>query len=132
MTNLPNHFLVSESDGHLYDTRRPEWHLNPPLRPNYCRHHLETTTLADVKASLRAGEFTWPGGYRLAFITQDGAVLSFGAVRDNFKEVVWDFHNGASTGWRIAWLINVDESEEPIHCDQTSEMLNAHEVLEVV
>jgi len=123
MTKRPDHLFVTSS-GDLYDTRKPQWHLNPPLREKFQYQFNDITTLSRLKACLRAGEFSWPGGYRLAFVTQDGGILSFAAVRAEWSNVVWDFQNGASTGWRVVGLLNVDEAEEAIYCDHLSIRLN--------
>jgi hypothetical protein len=96
----------------------------PPLREKFQYQFNDITTLSRLKATLRAGEFSWPGGYRLAFVTQDGGILSFAAVRAEFRNVVWDFQNGASTGWRVVGLLNVDETEESIYCDHLNIRLN--------
>lgn len=119
----PDHLFVTAS-GDLYDTRRKGWHTLPPLREKYCFQFNDITTLSRLKATLRAGEYSWPGGYRLAFVTQDGGILSFAAVRAEFREVVWDFQNGASTGWRVVGLLNVDETEEAVYCDHLNIRLN--------
>lgn len=123
LTKSGKEFMVT-GDGSLYDTsdKMPSNHVL--IRENYCYHRLEFETLNDVKASLRAGEFAWPGGYRLAFITSDGAILSFGAVKDEWHGVVWDWINDASTGWRVIGLVNVDDMEDIVYCDHTNELLN--------
>lgn len=122
----PDHLFVT-SAGDLYDTRKPEWHKHDPLRPGYCRLFSSIENLQQVKACLRYGEYTFPGAYRVAFVTQDGGVLSFAAARAEFAQGVWDFLNGASTGWRICGLINVDETEEPIWCDHLGTLLNGED-----
>jgi hypothetical protein len=121
---LPQHFLVSEADGALYDTRKPAWHTLPPLRPNYSRHHRLINSVADVKACLRAGEFTFPGGYRLAFVTLDGGVLSFDSARECLGQVIWDIDHACSTGWLISGLLCVDECDDDVICDHSNEILN--------
>ena len=77
----PNHLFLSDCDGCLYDTRDPEWSKNPPLRANYAIHCGSIKSVADLKATLRAGGFAWPGGYPLYFVTSDGGALSFATVR---------------------------------------------------
>jgi hypothetical protein len=58
-------------------------------------------TTNQLKAQLRSGEFAWPGGYQLYFITDDGAALSFEAVRENLKSVIWSIRHKVSDGWRV-------------------------------
>lgn len=123
---LPEHFMVSDCDGSLLDTRKADWSKHP-VRANYSRHHHTIDTLADAKACLRAGEWAWPGGYRLAFTTIDGGVLSFEAVREEWHQVVWDFLHDASTGWRVEGLIDVDNMDGEVWCAHTGELLNPRE-----
>jgi hypothetical protein len=56
------------------------------VRANYSQTHRDIKTGADLRATLRAGPFAWPGGYPLYFITNDGEALSFAAVLDRIEE----------------------------------------------
>jgi len=56
MTALPAHLFTVDT-GELYDTRDPNW-SSSPLRPNYRRHHRTISSVADLKATLRAGPST--------------------------------------------------------------------------
>lgn len=96
-----NDHLFITSFGDLHDTREDDWYSSHPLREKYQYHFRDIDSLHKVKATLRAGNSTDLGGYPLFFITQDGAALSFEAVRENFEQVVWDYLHDASTGWRI-------------------------------
>jgi len=122
MNRLPDHLFLC-SDGGLYDTRRPAWFGDMPIRTGYARHHTYIHSLHEAKACLRAGEFTSLGGCRLAFITGDGAVLSFDAVRSNWYEVVWDWLHAVNTGWKVIGLVNVDEQEVKVFCDHSGKLL---------
>lgn len=118
---LAAHLFISSSDGSLCDTRRKDW-AEKPLRENYQRQHSSIASLADVKATLRAGGFAWPGGYPLFFMTRDGAALCFDCVRKEFRQIVWDFLNDTSTGWRIAGCeVNWEDSE--CNCDHCSKLI---------
>lgn len=122
MNTEPRFFACD--DGALYDTTPPQWPYLPPLRATYKRHfgRIENgdtgvAELQRVKATLRAGDFCWPGGYELTFITRDGAALCFDCVRAEWRQVVWDHINDASTGWRIWAVHNTADSDEPTTCD---------------
>jgi hypothetical protein len=121
---MEKHFTAFEGD--LYDTRRAEWASNP-VRTNYKRHRMQIETVSDLKATLRAGEHTFPGGYRLAFITTDGAVLSFDAVRDNLYSCIDSIATDCSDGWKVCGLFTVDHCEDPVYCDSTGIDLNAED-----
>lgn len=111
LKSLPSHLFVG-SDGTLNDTRLPNWHLFP-IRQNYSFHHRRMASLSDVKASLRAGEFAWPGGYSTYFITSDGGCLCHKCVRKEWRQVVWDWLQNCSSGWRVVAM------ECSADCDET-------------
>ena len=109
---LPDHLFVSSSDGHLYDTRVPDWHHKSPLRSDYCRTHEVIIDTARLKATLRAGAYAWPGGYPLYFITDDGAALSFQTVRDNLRTILDSVRWEIRDGWRvIGCAVNWEDHE---------------------
>lgn len=106
---LPDHFMVGcESD--LIDTRKDFL----SIRPNYRKTHSEITSIADLKATLRAGQYAWPGGYPLYFITVDGGALSFESVLANFREVIEAIKNNNDPQWQVvACRINY---ESELYC----------------
>lgn len=124
---LPAHFFIADYDGALFDTRDPNWSEGLPVRPAY---RVSRTTfdpnpvkaLQQVKAALRQGAYTDLGGYPLYFITRDGAALSFEAVQEQFRNVVWDHLNHASTGWRIdGSAVNYEDAD--LFCDHTGKRI---------
>lgn len=96
MSQLPNHFFVSKSDGALHDTRRANWHKHP-LRKRYKWTHARISTIAQLKATLRAGEYAWPGGYPMYLYTRDSQALHFECVKKEFRgaiqSILWDAHD---------------------------------------
>lgn len=119
-TPMPEHLIIC-SDGALHDKRKPDWAVMP-LRENYRFQFRAINTLAQVKATLRAGNVTWPGGYPLHFITQNGAALCFDCAKKEFRQVVWDFMNKASTGWRIV-ACEADWEDNDLTCDHRSKKI---------
>ena len=76
-------------------------------------------TLGDVKQALRAGPYAWPGGYPLYFIAADGAPLSFGAVRERFREVCADMLGTSRLSqWRLIGL-EVNWEDPALVCEHT-------------
>ncbi len=100
MSKLPNHLFCSESYGALYDTRIDGWAAQPPLRANFSRHHRKIKTVADLKATLRAGPYAWPGGYPLYFILADGESASFNTVKAEFRHICASYLEGDSA-WQV-------------------------------
>jgi hypothetical protein len=118
----PNHMFVSDN-GALYDTRDADWSANP-LRSNYSRHHREIRTVADLKATLRAGEWAWPGGYPLYFVTSDGGALSFDTVKAELFNVIWEIQTETDGGWRVVGCdINYEDGD--LVCDHSGDPIES-------
>lgn len=96
-TTLPPHLFQADA-GALFDVRVPNWHTSPPVRPVYRRHFAIIESVAELKATLRAGPYTWPGGYQLYFITSDGGALSFDSAREWFTDAIYAIKNEVNNG----------------------------------
>ena len=94
------------------------------IRKDVAKHYRQIDSINKLKSCLRAGEYTFPGGYRLFFITNDGACLSFSAVLDNLQEIYYSMRNNMRDGWSIVALGCVNDTDEEIYCDHTSELLS--------
>ncbi len=92
------------------------------IRKGYCRTHAVIHSGrrggAELRATLRAGSYTWPGGYPMYFVTSDGAALSFEAVRENLRSVLWSIRHKVSDGWRVIGC-EVNWEDEELACDHT-------------
>ncbi len=110
MIKLPKHFHTFE--GSL-------WYMGDVVRKNYAKHHRVIENISDLKATLRAGQWTCLGGYPLYFITSDGAVLSFESVREEFYQCCYSIKHGLNDGWRVVGCeINYEEAD--LICDHSS------------
>jgi hypothetical protein len=94
------------------------------VRGNYKRHHWEIKTVADLKACLRAGKYAWPGGYACYFITADGAVLSFEAVREELTQVMDAIKHNLRSGWKVIGMACTAEDDETPVCDHTGKEID--------
>ncbi len=83
---------------------------------------IKTYSTKDLKAQLRFGAFAWPGGYPLFFITDDGAALSFDAVRENLRSVLWSIRHGVNDGWRVIGC-DVNWEDASLYCEHTGEKI---------
>ena len=81
-------------------------------------------TTKQLKQQLRDGSFAWPGGYPLFFITSDGEALSFEAVRENIKSVIWSMRNKVSDGWRVIGC-EVNWEDDSMTCAHTGEPIES-------
>jgi hypothetical protein len=120
---LKNNFFSDSCDGKLYDTRVNQWHLKPALREVYSKTFAEIENTTQLKATLRAGEFTSIGGYPLFFITSDGAALSFDSVKQNLVSVSDSIKNHHNDGWRVvACEVNWEDNE--LYCDHSGKRID--------
>ena len=92
-----DYFMVSECDGGLYDTRKPGWAYNPPLRAGFSRTHRTINNARELCATLRAGAYTFPGGYTIALYTDGGEMASIAGLlvdRSALRTALWDIRHG--------------------------------------
>jgi len=97
---------------------------NVPVRRDVAKHYREIDSVNKLKACLRAGEYTFPGMYRLFFITDDGACLSFSSVLDNLQNIYYSMMNDMNDGWSIIGLSSVAEYDDAVYCDHSNELLS--------
>lgn len=121
---MKEHLFISSTDGALYDTRVAGWNKLPPLRPNYERHHREIGTVADLKATLRAGPYIWPGGYEIAYLTADGACLCVSCTRKEFRQIAEAIRtNDTRGGWAVGATIHGAETDAHVDCDHCGRVI---------
>ena len=120
-SNKDQKFYTFEGDVYRIDDK-PFGNL--PVRRDVAKHYREIDSINKLKACLRAGEYTFPGSYRLFFITEDGSCLSFSAVLDNLHEIYYSMMREMKDGWGIVGLGCVNEADEDIYCDHTNELLS--------
>ena len=123
---MRSHYMIGECDGALYDTRAQNW-SGKPLRANFAWHHKTIKTVADFKATLRAGRYTFPGGYELFFIASDGATIRFDCARENFALVADSIKTDARDGWKIVACDIAEYYESGLYCDHCSRELVEHD-----
>lgn len=82
-----------------------------------------------LRAALRAGKCTWPGGHPYYFIASDGATLSFEAVCDNLHGVVEAMKRKIDNGWRVVAVV-VNYGNPELYCAHTNERIESPETLE--
>lgn len=122
--SLPSHLFVSSVDGALYDTREPDHFQRAPLRTPYNCMFGRIDNVAQMKATLRAGEYAWPGGYPMYFITSDGGSLSFDSVRENLRSIMDSIANDYRDGWKvIACEINWEDGD--LYCDHSGKRIES-------
>lgn len=118
----PEHFFQSGC-GDLFDCRNPNWSQVAPLRKEYCKQFDKIETVAQFKATLRAGEFVFPGGYQLYFGTSDGAAICFDCGKKEFRQIADSIRNYHSDGWRVDGCHVADWQEETATCDHCGKVI---------
>jgi hypothetical protein len=119
-TALPAHFFQA-SDGALHDTRRESW-ASKPIRPVYNYTFGQITNTQQLRATLRAGDYAWPGGYPMYMITSDGAALHFACARSNFRLVSDSVRHQYSDGWCVQ-AVDINYENQDLYCDQCSQKI---------
>jgi hypothetical protein len=76
----------------------------------------------ELKQALRNGPHAWPGGYPLYFVADDGETLSFDAVRQEFKQIIYSMRHGIRDGWNIA-DVDVNWEDPDLFCAHTGERI---------
>ena len=94
------------------------------VRKDVAKHYREIDSINKLKSCLRAGEYTFVGMYRLFFITNDGACLSFSSVLDNLESIYYSMMHDINDGWKIIGLSSIEESDDEVYCDHTNEKLS--------
>jgi len=121
---LPGHLFVSELDGHLYDVRKAEWWKLGALRHTFKRTHVVIDNTLELRATLRAGNATWPGGYPLYLVTSDNAALCYGCCRDEYKQVSNAVRNYLSDGWRVVGA-DINHEDATLCCSHCGDRIPA-------
>lgn len=111
------YFFVS-TDGSLHDTRMVNWHRKP-LRDGYSGHHARISTVAQFKATLRAGPYAWPGGYPLYLLTWDGAALCFTCGNKEARNIISAIADKRNDGWQCA-ACDTNWEDDNLFCDSCS------------
>ena len=109
---LPEHPFVGVG-GELYDTRTPQWSSLAPLRKVYCKTFSQPKNSTEIRATIRAGEYAWPGGYPMFALMSDGDTLCFSCLKsqlDSIGPAMGD--ESDSSGWRVEAIdINYEDSD---------------------
>jgi hypothetical protein len=114
--NLPNHFMVSECDGGLYDTRKTDWHKKPAIRPSYAvlKSKCDGDTQA-LRAAIRQ-KFAWPGGYALFGIAADSECLCMDCMKAEYFQIAYSTRHKINDQWRIVAIESAANVDGPIDC----------------
>lgn len=125
MKTHPNFFVAS--DGALCCANAVTWAqgIGRAIREDYARPHRHINNGRELRSTLRAGPFAWPGGYPCYFVTADGAALSFAAVLQNLREVISAIRRRDDIcGWRVV-ACAVNWEDQDLICEHTGEPIQS-------
>lgn len=94
-----------------------------PLRRDFKRHYPIIHNTAELRASLRAGAYAWPGGYPLYFITEDSAALCFDCVHKEYRSISHSIRCKLKDGWRVS-LLDTNYEQQELYCDHCNLKIN--------
>ena len=116
--------ILSES-GDLYSDD-----VSRVVRPAFRHTFRDIRSGRELRATLRAGAATWPGGYTILLVCADGEIASISGLlrdRDAYRSAIRDIRDRA--GCRITGTQIYDEGE-PLQCAYTGEMVESSYGLE--
>lgn len=110
---MPAHLHVFE--GGLWDHRR--LFGDREFRPRYAWHHRTIDDTAQLRATIRAGKYAWPGGYEVFFVTSDGACLCMDCATREYRQIANAVRNRLRDGWRVEGTSSTDWCDDRTDCD---------------
>lgn len=130
MNTLPDHFFISSCDGSLSDTRRIDWASNP-LRHAYKHTFCSIENSHQLRATLRAGQWAWPGGYPMYLVVDDGACLCFDCARKEYRLLAISIREYARNGkrysndsWRVV-ACDINWEDPNLYCDHCGKSIQS-------
>ena len=77
-----------------------------------------------LKEHIRHGKYAWPGGYPVYFLTDDGEVLSYDAVKENYRQVLSAVKNNDNNGWKVI-AADVNWEDGFLYCSHTGNKIES-------
>lgn len=80
-------------------------------------------TTREVKQSLRAGRYAWPGGYEKVYVTYDGGILCDPCVRQEWAQICYALRHNLRDGWQIEGVDLIEAPDDLVTCDHCGAVL---------
>ena len=82
------------------------------VREDYCKHFARIDSTKRLLATLRAGEYAFPGCYPMYLIAADGEALHYDCVKNNLEQCVYSIRHRVDLDWRVVGTtINYEDDE---------------------
>lgn len=90
------------------------------IRPVYARTFQRIRDSLELRATIRAGGYAWPGGYPITLITRDGDALCFDCARKEYYQLAYSLRHKLRDGWNVVGCDVVMEGDVTCcHCNKT-------------
>lgn len=95
------------------------------LRPDFSKTFPTIKNTLQMRATLRAGQYAWPGGYQMYLITLDGSSLCFECGRKEYAQISSAIRYPRSNDqWRvIGTALNYEDND--CACDHCGKKIPA-------
>lgn len=102
--------LITLDSGELYNTT-----TDRIVRPIYKRHYTRITNRQELRATIRAGAWAWPGSYPVYLFFGDGEACCFKCARKEYKRIAHDMKEGYDASFQIVGA-DIDYEDIRLYC----------------
>lgn len=81
-------------------------------------------TVADFDRALACGPYSWPGGYPVFFVMEDGEALSFASALAEAALIRDSVARNTGDGWRVIG-VEINWEDDSLRCAHTGEPIEA-------
>lgn len=71
----------------------------------------------DMVRMIARDRYTFPGGYELIALMDDGGIVCSQCVRNNYKDILHSTKQKSAEGWQVVGILNSSELDEDAYCD---------------
>lgn len=89
--------------------------FSAPFREKFKYTHTYIKTTAEFKATVRNGQYTWPGGYPMFFIMSDGEALCFDCAKREAGLIIRSIRERQNDGWRVEGC-DINYEDNDLYC----------------
>lgn len=94
------------------------------IRECFARTFARPSNGIELRATLRAGPYAWPGGYPMLLVTSDCAALCFSCARKEYRQLAYSMRHKLNDGWRVA-ACDINYENNDLSCDHCNARIPA-------
>jgi hypothetical protein len=84
---------------------------------------MDIKTAADFRRAIRMGQYAWPGGYEIYYITSDCGVLCVPCANKERRTILSSIVDACDDGWRVVAADAVCNTDSEVRCDNCYRVL---------